>query len=142
MSKRITVIGSGVMGAGVAQLFAQYNYQVTLIDKLKSQLNKAKDKIADNLHYQKVINANKIKKNSEDILARISFTTDYDSLKEATFVIENISENWTIKETLYSFVNNLCLPECILGVNTSAISITKIASLVNKPERVIGIHFM
>lgn len=142
VKKEIYVIGSGTMGSGVTQLFAQYDYRVTLIDISQQQLDKAKDKIAAQLRYQQLINKIKFRHKRDIILSNIEFTTHFDSLSQATFVIENIIENWTAKKTLYLEINALCSTECILGVNTSAISITKIASLVHKPERVIGMHFM
>jgi 3-hydroxybutyryl-CoA dehydrogenase len=140
MIKKICVIGSGVMGSGVAQLMAQYNYSVILLDTNKNQLDKAKNKIISNLRYQQLIKKNK--NNAEEFLNQITFTENIKDLEQASFVIENITENYAIKEKLYLTLKDLCSSDCIFGVNTSAISITKIASLLNKPELVIGMHFM
>lgn len=138
--KKITVIGSGVMGSGVAQLLAHYKHEVTLFDSDIKQLEKARDKIMANLRYQSL--TQKIKINRDEIVDRINFSTNFNDLADARFVIENITENLAIKTKLYSELRNICASDCIFGVNTSAISITKIASLLNKPENVIGMHFM
>jgi 3-hydroxybutyryl-CoA dehydrogenase len=142
MKGKIGIIGSGVMGTGVAQLFAQCGYQVMLVDTIKSQLNKAKDKIVERLHYQKIIGTRGLNDSTENILLRINFTTSYNDLEATSFIIENVTENWSIKRDLYTSLNNICSSQCILGVNTSAISITKIASLMENPKRVVGMHFM
>ena len=144
MNKQIYVLGAGVMGSGVAQLFAQNAYQVTLIDISEQQLEIAQEKIARLLRYQTIIHkTNSVtNKTTQEILSKISYTTEYDSLSQANFIVENITEKWSYKEKLYNKLNQLCPSDCIVGVNTSAISITKIASLMTNPERIVGIHFM
>ncbi|KTD76565.1 3-hydroxyacyl-CoA dehydrogenase family protein [Legionella waltersii] len=140
--KKITILGSGVMGSGIAQLFAQFEFSVTLVDILQSQLDKAKDQIAKNVHYLALTQNLPSSQSVETLLASISFTTKIDDIKQAEYLIENIPENWEQKKALYQALNKQCSSDCIFGVNTSSISITKIASLVEQPQRVIGVHFM
>ena len=139
--KKLTILGSGTMGSGIAQVFAQYGFYVTLIDNLQSQLDKAKDSIAKNLHYLALTQPLSSEYDIETILASISFTMQLDELPHSEYLIENIPENWEQKKELYQLLNKQCNPTCILAVNTSSISITKIASLVAHPQRVIGVLY-
>lgn len=140
--KRIAVIGSGVMGTGVAQLFSQYDYYVTLVDKSISQLSKAEQNIRDRIRYNKLAKFSDFNGDISDVISRIHFTTDLKELADADFIVENIVENWSQKKDLYLQLGDLCRTDCILAVNTSAVPITKLASLVKNSERVIGLHFM
>lgn len=139
---KIFILGSGVMGTGIAQLFAQYEFQVTVIDSVESQLNKAKEAIIKNLRYLTLMQQLPSKLSLEKIINSIFFTTQLDELKQADYLIENIPENWEQKKNLYQLLDDKCSSTCIFGVNTSAIPITKIASVVSHPQRVIGVHFM
>lgn len=140
--KKLTILGAGTMGTGIAQLFAQYGFAVTLIDNCQTQLDKAKETIAQNLHYLALTQSGFTKQANKTILASIRFTTSLETLPHAEFLIENIPEHWEQKKALYHILNEQCGAHCIFGVNTSAISITKIASQVSHPQRVIGVHFM
>ncbi|HCX3420208.1 TPA: 3-hydroxyacyl-CoA dehydrogenase family protein, partial [Legionella pneumophila] len=139
---KLTILGAGTMGSGIAQLFAQCGFYVTLIDNLQSQLDKAKATITKNLHYLALTQNLESTHSIETILASITFTTKLDELKQSEYIIENITENWERKKALYQVLKKECNATCILGVNTSSIPITKIASLVDHPQRVIGVHFM
>lgn len=140
--KKMAVIGAGVMGSGVAQLFAQHDYQVILIDTSTSQLATAKQNIADRIRYNKLAKFSDYTGNASEVISRIDFTTNLHTLVDIDFVVENITENWVNKRDLYLQLTDICRENCIFAVNTSAIPVTKIASLVKKPERVIGLHFM
>lgn len=140
--KKIGVIGSGVMGIGVAQSFAQAGYQVILVDVSDKILEEAKQKISANLRFHLLFHKGVKNESRDTVLARIEFTTDYQQLKDVDFVVENVTENWTIKKEVYSKIDSICPEHCIFGVNTSAISITKVASVTKRPSKVIGIHFM
>lgn len=142
MQKKITILGSGVMGAGVAQLFAQHEFRVDLIDVLPSQLDKAKDSIAKNLRYLALTQKGASIHSIESRLSAITFTTHMDELEQAQYIIENITENWEKKKSLYQLINGRVSSSCVLCVNTSAIPVTKIAALVENPHRVLGVHFM
>lgn len=136
------VVGSGVMGTGVAQVFAQAGYETIVVDQSKEQMERTKQKIRESIRFQKMMTKVAPKEKAEAVLNRIQFTTDLSALREVSFLVENVTENWEIKKEVYQQLNTICSPDCIFGVNTSAISITRMGSLVNHPERVIGIHFM
>ncbi|MEL0638669.1 3-hydroxyacyl-CoA dehydrogenase family protein [Marinomonas sp. TI.3.20] len=138
----ITILGAGVMGSGVAELFATHCYQVEIIDKSKIQLQKSKDRIMSNLKYNFLTQGEFKKVDSNKIIGNIKFTDKLENVKKSNWIIENITEKWSEKEKLYSYLNNECSENCIIGVNTSAISITKISSLMNNPSRIVGMHFM
>ncbi|KPA15486.1 protein containing 3-hydroxyacyl-CoA dehydrogenase, NAD binding [Candidatus Magnetomorum sp. HK-1] len=140
--QNVGVIGAGVMGKGVAQNLAQTNHNVVLIDISEDILNKAKDDITKNIRFQAFFNKEKQVEDHEKVLANIQFTTDYSNLEKADFVIENVIEKWNIKKPVYQEMDNICKKDCIFLCNTSAISITRIASATNRASQVIGTHFM
>ncbi|MFD1989551.1 3-hydroxyacyl-CoA dehydrogenase family protein [Paenibacillus nicotianae] len=141
MSK-IGVLGAGVMGRGVAQNFAQSGYDVVLIDLENRILEQAKEEIYNNIRFQTFFHNQKVTEEPEIILSRINFATDYELLKDATFIIENVTEKMDIKEKVYKRIDEVCLDECIFLANTSCVSVTQIASFTTRPEQVIGTHFM
>ncbi|TFF36700.1 3-hydroxybutyryl-CoA dehydrogenase [Mucilaginibacter psychrotolerans] len=140
--KNITVIGSGTMGNGIAHTFAQNGFNVSLVDISNEALQKALQTIAANLDRQ-------LKKGTIDeaakaaTLANIKIYTDaYAGASDADLVVEAATENREIKLKLFKELSDLCKPEAILASNTSSISITEIAATTNRPDRVIGMHFM
>jgi 3-hydroxybutyryl-CoA dehydrogenase len=142
MKEYVGVVGSGVMGSGVAQAFAQCGYETILIDKSSAQLERAEKKIRENLRFQKLFIQSDKQKDADSILRIIHFTNDYGELKKADFIVENVTEDWNIKKDVYKKLMEICKDECVFGVNTSAISITRVGSVCKKPENVIGMHFM
>lgn len=138
----VGVIGAGVMGTGVAQSVAQAGHKAVLIDISKEILEKAKEEIYKNIRFQAFFNKDKSVENPDEVVNRIEFTTDYELLKGTDYLIENVPELWEAKKEVYQKANEICQGDCIFLVNTSCISITKVASLCNRPERVIGVHFM
>jgi 3-hydroxybutyryl-CoA dehydrogenase len=141
--KTIGVIGAGVMGTGVAQNLAQVGYQVILIDISPEILTRAKEEIYNKIRLQTLFQKNKENAPDPDsIIAQINFTTDYQHLITAEYIIENATEKWDIKAKIYSVIDQICNPDCIFAVNTSCISITKIAALTKRPDKVIGTHYM
>lgn len=140
--KNISVIGSGTMGNGIAHVFAQNGYKVNLIDIRQEALDKALSTIAGNLDRQvaKGTISDEIKKST---LSNISTHTQLSSgVKDADLVVEAATENEEIKLNLFKELDSLCKPSAILASNTSSISITKIASVTKRSDRVIGMHFM
>jgi len=140
--KNITVIGSGTMGNGIAHVFAQYGYQVSLVDIAEEPLKKAMATIEKNMERQvaKQLITEATKKQA---LANIKiFTSLSDSVKNSELVVEAATENVDLKLKLFKDLDSLCKPEAILASNTSSISITKIASVTKRPSQVIGMHFM
>lgn len=140
--KNIAVIGSGTMGNGIAHTFAQNNFAVSLIDISEDALAKAIATITKNLDRQ--IAKEKItEEDKTNTLANITcFTNLAEGVKNADLVVEAASENIDIKLKIFKDLSQLTPANCILASNTSSISITKIASATQKPEKVIGMHFM
>ena len=140
--KNITVIGSGTMGNGIAHCFAQNKFNVQLVDLSEDQLERALAVIQKNLDRQ-VSKAILTEAEKEASINRIQTSTDLDkALANADLVIEAASENIGVKEKLFRQMDAVAPKDCILATNTSSISITKLASFTNRPEKVIGMHFM
>lgn len=140
--KTIGVIGAGIMGSGVAQNLAQTGYLVILIDISKELLENAKHQIVKNIRFQKLFSKEKDTRSSAKIMDLIMFTTDHSELKSVQYIIENVTEKWPIKKKVYAQLDGICNPEVIFASNTSAIPITQIASATQRPQNVLGIHFM
>ncbi|MFN6514073.1 MAG: 3-hydroxyacyl-CoA dehydrogenase family protein [Nostoc sp. CreGUA01] len=138
----VGVVGAGVMGIGLAQNLAQTGHQVILIDISEEILERANAQIKKNIRFQGFFNKNEKVENSENILHKIKFSTNYQFLESAEFVIENATEKWDIKKGIYAQLDAICPESTILAANTSAISITRIASVTKRADKVIGMHFM
>lgn len=139
--QKIGVIGAGTMGVGVSHAFAQAGFQVTLTDISEAALDVARKKIARNTVTYRMLSPEQ-PAGAPEILSRIDFTTDVKALRNADYVVENATEDWGIKEEIYREIDGICPAHCIFGVNTSAISITRVAALTQRPEQVVGTHFM
>jgi 3-hydroxybutyryl-CoA dehydrogenase len=140
--QKVGVIGAGVMGSGVAQSLAQSGFDVILLDIGAAILDHARQEIYNNLRFQGFFNQNKDLPGPEEVLEKIQFSTDYQMVKAVEFVIENVTEKWEVKKEVYQQLDQICPASCIFMVNTSCISITKVAALTQRPARVIGTHFM
>ncbi len=140
--KKITVIGAGTMGNGIAHIFAQFGYEVILSDISDSALQKAIQTISKNV--DRLIEKAKLSAEEKPaILGRIKTLTNVqDAVKDAELVIEAATENEGLKLKIFSDVSQWVSDTCILATNTSSISITKIGSAVKDPSRFIGMHFM
>ncbi len=140
--KNIAVIGAGTMGNGIAHTFAQFDYNVQLIDISEEALKKGVATISKNLDRmvakEKITEADK-----ENTLNNI---TTYTSVKEgvqyASLVVEAATENASLKAKIFKELDEVCAEDTILATNTSSISITQIAAETNRPDKVIGMHFM
>ncbi|MEO7021097.1 MAG: 3-hydroxyacyl-CoA dehydrogenase NAD-binding domain-containing protein [Ktedonobacteraceae bacterium] len=140
--RTVGVIGSGVMGVGVAQNLAQTGYNVILVDISAAILERAREEITRNIRLQRMLAKKSEQESSETILKRITFTQEYGLFADVDFVIENATEKWEIKKEIYKQIDSICRPEIIFAVNTSAISITRVGSVTTRPKQVIGTHFM
>jgi len=140
--KNITVIGAGTMGNGIAHVFAQSGFKVSLVDVNTTQLDKAKATITKNLDRQ----ISKGSLTEEQKQTTLSNITSYNDIaagtKDAELIIEAASENIDLKLKIFKQLDELAPANAILATNTSSISITKIASVTNRPQLVIGMHFM
>jgi 3-hydroxybutyryl-CoA dehydrogenase len=140
--KNITVIGSGTMGNGIAHVFAQNNYKVSLVDVNEGALKKAIETIGKNMDRQ----VSKGQLTEADKATALANLTTYTDLKQgaanADLVIEAATENMNIKLDIFRTLDEVTPAHCILASNTSSISITKIASVTKRADKVIGMHFM
>ncbi len=135
------VIGAGQMGAGIAQVLAGIGYQVAIFDIGKEQLSKAQSGIEHSLN--KFVEKEKItSEKRQSILSAIQYIDTLPDSISASIVIEAVIENMDVKQDLFRQISSKVSEDCILATNTSSLSITKIASVVNNPSRVIGMHFM
>jgi len=141
-SDPVGVIGAGVMGVGVAQDLAQTGHSVILIDTADEILETAERQIAKNVRFHHVVNPAAERQDVAAVMERIRFSTDYGPLVDAGFVIENVTEDWNIKEAVYRDLDGICHPECPFAANTSAIPISRIAAATRRAARVLGMHFM
>lgn len=140
--KQIAVIGAGTMGNGIAHVFAQSGFQVTLIDVHAAQLSKALATIEKNLDRQ-VAKGTLTNEQKQAALANISTTPDLiKGVKSAELVVEAATENKELKKQIFQQMDRTAPKGCILATNTSSISITELAAVTDRPERVIGMHFM
>ena len=139
---KITIIGAGTMGNGIAHAFAQKDYEVTIVDISEESLSKAINTITKNLDRmlakEKISNDDKL-----NTLANISTTTDFSSgVKESDLVVEAATENVELKLKIFRDLDNLCKADTILATNTSSISITQIANVTNRKDKVIGMSLV
>ena len=136
----VGVVGAGTMGNGIAHVFARSGYKVILCDVEQRFLERALGTIAQNLDRE--VAKDKITAADKDsALGRIQAVTDRGKLSDCDFVIEAATEKFEIKSEIFRDLDRLMRPEIILASNTSSISITKLAALTKRPEKVIGMHF-
>lgn len=140
--KNVAIIGSGTMGNGIAHTFAQYGYSVTLIDISEEFLKKGLATIEKNMNRQ-VEKGTLTAEAKQESLSRIKTSTLLkEGIKDAELVVEAATENIELKLNIFREASAHAKPDAILASNTSSISITRIASVTNRPDKVIGMHFM
>jgi 3-hydroxybutyryl-CoA dehydrogenase len=137
----VAVIGAGTMGNGIAHVFAQNGYPVTLVDVREEALEKARATIASNLDRQ-IRKGTLTAEAKEETLSRIASETSLRAAGEAELVVEAATENRDLKFRIFEELDAVAREGAILASNTSSISITEIAALTRRPDRVIGMHFM
>lgn len=139
--KKVGVCGAGTMGNGIAHVFAQFGFEVVMRDVKEEFVERGMKTIDKNL--QRGVNKGRMTEDEKkEILNRITPTTDLNMLKDCDFVVEAITENFEIKKQLIQDLDNMLREGVIIASNTSSISITKLAALTNRPDKVIGMHFM
>ena len=140
--KNVAVIGAGTMGNGIAHVFAMNGFKVSLVDVSEERLEKALETIDKNL-WRMVAKGKIDEGKKEETIKNISTFTDIsDAVRSCDLVVEAASEKLDIKLSIFRELDELTSEDCILASNTSSISITKIASVTSKPDKVIGMHFM
>ena len=141
MIKTIGVIGAGTMGNGIAQVFAQSGFSVTLVDVAEPMLDRARTSIEKSL--ARLVDKNKLTAADRDAaIGRLSTATSIDRLGDADYVVEAIVENAEAKRALFASLDRLTRPGVILSSNTSSISITLLGAATARPDKVLGMHFM
>jgi 3-hydroxybutyryl-CoA dehydrogenase len=142
MVQTIAVIGAGTMGNGIAHVFAQNGFTVSLVDVSQQQLDKAIANITKNFDRQ-IAKGTIGADSKENALKNITTITSLENgVKDADLVVEAATENVELKLGIFKQIDEHAPAKCILATNTSSISITKIASVTNRPQQVIGMHFM
>ncbi len=137
---KVSVIGAGTMGSGIAQIAATKGHKVCLYDTFDGAIENAQKKL--NKILNRLIEKERItKEEKENILNKISFTKDIREIKDSKLVIEAIIENLDLKKKLFKTIEDLVDADCIIASNTSSLSIASISGACEKAERVIGIHF-
>jgi 3-hydroxybutyryl-CoA dehydrogenase len=140
MSKIIGVIGAGTMGSGIAQVAAQCGHPVFLMDANTEQLERAKSGIETSL--VKLVEKGKFTEiQKKSIESSVSYVSSLDALVTCDIIIEAIVEKMEVKHSVFSSLENIVSPQCILASNTSSLSIASIGSALKKSDRIIGIHF-
>jgi 3-hydroxybutyryl-CoA dehydrogenase len=138
--QKVGVVGAGTMGNGIAHVFARGGFDVMLCDVEQRFLDRALQTIGNNL--EREVSKNKITMADKTaVLERIHPVVDRAKLGDCDFVIEAATEKFEIKTEIFRDLDRVCRPEVVLASNTSSISITKIAALTKRPEKVIGMHF-
>ena len=139
--KKVTVVGAGTMGNGIAHVFAQSGFDVVLCDVKQEFLDRAMAVISKNMDRQikkEIIT----EKDKEAALSRIRSTLELSEAKSSQLVIEAVIEDMELKKELFTKLDGFCPPETILASNTSSLPITEVAAATGRPEKVIGMHFM
>lgn len=138
--RKIVIAGAGTMGYSMAEIFAQFEYQVTIYDLKEEALMLAQKHIKDNI--QTLVDEHEITvQKAQSIINSLSYTTQKDCFQDCDLVVESIIENVDIKKSYYQDISQIVKEDTILATNTSGISINDLASSVYKPERFIGMHW-
>lgn len=140
MSNTVGIIGAGAMGSGIAQVAAQAGWEVVLIDTKQESLTKSRDKLLKILN-RLVEKGRLTDMDTKAIFGRIHYATDQNALTDCNLIIEAIVENLDIKKKVLTGIEALVGPDTIIATNTSSLSVTEIASAMQRPDQVCGIHF-
>lgn len=138
--KKIGVLGTGTMGAGIIQVLAQNGYEVVMRARRQTSIDKGMATVEKNL--DRLIKKERMTEAEKaEVMSRITGSTEIEIVKDADLIIEAATENLEAKKALFAELDELCKPETIIATNTSALSITEIAAATNRPDKIIGMHF-
>ncbi len=138
--EKIFIVGAGTMGNGIAQTAAVAGFKVTMMDIDQTQLEKAKSVISKSV--EKLFQKEKISEKGKENALQINTTNTYQEIKNSDLVIEAATENFDLKKKIFIELDENAGPEAILASNTSSISLTQLAAVTSRPDKVIGMHFM
>ena len=137
---KVCVVGTGTMGNGIAQTFAQAGHDVLLKGRSEASLQRAHKNISKSLG--RMVSKGKMDVETQKAIeARIVDTMDFNDLRDSDLIIEVVAEQMPLKKEIFKTLDEVCKPEAILATNTSSLSITEIGAATSRPERVIGLHF-
>jgi 3-hydroxybutyryl-CoA dehydrogenase len=139
---KVGIIGAGNIGIGAAADLVLHGIETVLVDISDSQLKTAQIEILKNIRFAPLLLKNSPKLNKEEALSKLCFTKNLEEISTCEFIIENVTEDWKIKEELYRSMDKIAPPDVCFGCNTSCISITKVGSVTNRPDKIVGIHLM
>jgi 3-hydroxybutyryl-CoA dehydrogenase len=140
--KKIGVIGAGTMGVGVTVDLVLHGIQTLLVDTTDKITENARSEITKSIRFAPLVHKRVPKVPVKEAMEKIIFTTDIKDVADCQWIIENVTERWEVKEKVYMELDQICNAETLFGVDTSCISITKIAGITSRPDKVIGMHFM
>ena len=140
MFSKVAVLGAGQMGGGIAQVIAQKNISVQLVDTKDTALKTTESKIKNSL--EKLYKKNLIKLTPSEVLEKIQFLSEINSIKNCDLIIEAVPENKELKLKIFQQVSDIVSDLTVITSNTSSIPLNQLASVVSSPERVAGLHFM
>lgn len=138
----IGVVGAGVMGSSLTEALTLSGFKVILIDTSPEKLEKFESEFVNKIRMHIIFHGKNKDLDPEKLLKNVRTSDSYDLLSDTKFIVENVTEDFSIKEKMYAKLDEVCGPDTIYASNTSAIPITKQASFTKHPENVIGIHFM
>lgn len=142
MSHTIGVVGAGTMGRGIVADLVFHGIHAVLVDLEEEVLDEARKEIQQIIRFSRMLKKNLPPIQQQPILDSIRFTTCLEDVRDCEFIIENVTENWAVKQAVYHQLDQICPPNVCFAVNTSCIPITKVAAATKRPDQVIGIHFM
>lgn len=136
---KVAVIGSGIMGNGIAQVMAMAGYETVLVDVQQEALNRAKTTMEKNIG--RVVEKQGLETTVEEVMQRVQLTTDIQHVSNAEVVVEAIVEKMEAKKALLQQLDDVCEPKTIFASNTSSLSVTEMAAATKRPDKVAGMHF-
>ena len=136
---KVAVIGSGIMGNGIAQVMAMAGYETVLVDVQQEALDRAKTTMEKNIG--RVVEKQGLETTVEEVMQRVQLTTDIQHVSNAEVVVEAIVEKMEAKKTLLQQLDEVCEPKTIFASNTSSLSVTEMAAATKRPDKVAGMHF-
>lgn len=140
--KKVGVVGAGNIGVGVVTDLVLHGITAVVVDLSDHILERAQSEVLKNVRFAPLLCKTLPKASKDEALRRMQLTTDLDDLAVCDFIVENVTEDWEIKKSLYERLGKVVPPEICFGANTSCISITQIGSVTGRPANVVGVHFM